>query len=280
MTKRVCTLLATLIFTAVFMGHAPESMAVTQRPIVIQGAMDVEMQHMVKQLTDVREVSFGGWKFFKGTLDNAPVVIAKTEVGMTNAAASTLLAIEKFNPSAIINQGTAGGHAPKLHRYDIVLGETSVNFGNFRTNHGDAGKGVDPEAWIPMTLTLNVAGEAKEFTNFKGSAALLGFADAVSSTYTHGKVVRGVIGSADQWNRELDRIAWIHKTYNTAVEEMETASAAQVAEAYGIPFLGIRILSNSEHHGESFDPQAGLYCQTYVLSVVKALIAENHAGAK
>jgi len=53
---------------------------------------------------------------------------------------------------------------------------------------------------------------------------------------------------------------------------METASAAQVAEAYGVPFLGIRILSNSEIHDERFDPKAGDYCQEYVLNVVKHLI--------
>ena len=271
-TKRVFTLLAAIVVAVSVIGGNHVFAASTERPIVIQGAMDVETQFLIKQLVGVEEVSFGGWRFFKGSLEGYPVVVAKTEVGMTNAAASTLLAIEKFNPSAIINQGTSGGHDPKLHRYDIVLGETSVNFGNFRTNHGDTGKGVKPEEWIPMTLSINVKGESKEFKHFDGDLTLLKVAESAIATYTHGKVVKGVIGSADQWNRELDRIKWIHTTYKTSAEEMETASAAQVAEAYGIPFLGIRILSNTEIHDEGFDPQAGVYCQEYVLNVVKRLI--------
>lgn len=127
---------------------------------------------------------------------------------------------------------TATYHSRFSAQLSHPLGETSapifriVNFGNFRTEHGDSGKGVKPEKWLPMTLTVNVKREAKEFTDFKGDAHLLGVAEKTSAAYKHGKVVTGVIGSADQWNRELDRIVWIHATYKTSAEEMETASAA------------------------------------------------------
>lgn len=52
---------------------------------------------------------------------------------MTNAAAATALAIERFHPRAIINQGTAGGHDADLHVMDIVVGTESVNIGAFKT---------------------------------------------------------------------------------------------------------------------------------------------------
>lgn len=275
MKKKLSVLLLTIIMATSFVGCSKTSTEASQRPIVIQGAMDVETQFLIEQLKDVEEINYGGWKFFKGSIDNYPIVIAKTEIGITNAAASTLLAIEKFNPSAIINQGTAGGHDPELHRFDIVVGQKSVNFGNVRTEHGDSGQGMQPENWIPMTLSININGESKEFENFEGDSKLIKTAMNVTDTYKNGKVVEGVIGSADQWNRELDRIKWINETYQTSVEEMETASAAQVAEAYNIPFLGIRILSNSEIHNEEFDPAAGIYCQEYVLNVVKDLIKQN-----
>ena len=47
--------------------------------------------------------------FYKGTINDYPVVVSVTEIGMTNAAVATTLGIENFNPIAIINQGTAGG---------------------------------------------------------------------------------------------------------------------------------------------------------------------------
>ncbi|MCY6957215.1 5'-methylthioadenosine/S-adenosylhomocysteine nucleosidase [Clostridium brassicae] len=274
MRKRFLAVILGIIMTFAFIGCSNSKTKEAVRPIVIQGAMDVETQSLVKQLQNAEKVTYGGWTFWKGTIDKFPVVIAKTEIGMTNAAASTLLAIEKFNPRAIINQGTAGGHDPQLHRCDIVIGKKSVNFGAFRSEHGDYNKGIHSENWIPMNIEVNVNGEIKEFKDFEGDAQLIKSAKSVANLYKKGKVVEGVIGSADQWNRELDRIKWLNKKYGTSVEEMETASAAQVAKSYNVPFLGIRILSNSEVNNEEYDRNSGEYCQNYVLEVTKTLIKE------
>jgi len=274
MRKRLASLLLVLVLLFSFAtgAFAFESNA---RPIVIQGAMDVEVMDMVNALQDVQEVTYGSWTYWLGTLDDYPVIISRTEVGLTNAAAATTIAIEKFNPCLIINQGTSGGHDPALHRYDIVLGETAVNFGKFKSEHGDLGQGIHPEKWMPENLSLRLDGQKVAYSEFKGDQEVLEIAKNVAPSYQHGNVVTGVIASADEWNRELDRIKWVHETFNSSVEEMETASAAQVAEAYQIPFLGIRILFNNEIHAEDFDPKAGSYCQEYTLEVVKAYIKEK-----
>lgn len=247
----------------------------SKKPIIIQGAMDAETQKLVSELKDSEKISYGGWTFWKGKIDDYPVVVSKTEIGMANAAAATTLAIEKFNPKAIINQGTSGGHDPSLHKLDIVIGKKSVNFGAFRSEHADLGKGIKPENWIPMTIEVNTKGEVKEYKDFEGDPDLIKVANSVKDTYKSGKVVEGVIGSADEWNRELDRIKWLNAKYGTSTEEMETASAAQVSKAYDVPFLGIRILSNSEVHNEEYDKTSGDNCQDYVLSVVKQLIKQS-----
>ena len=36
---------------------------------------------------------------------------------------------------------------------------------------------------------------------------------------------------------------------------METHSSAQICKMYGVPFIGLRVLSNTELHGESFNPE-------------------------
>lgn len=248
-------------------------------PLLIQGAMDVETKLMMDTLKDPVEVKLGGWHYVKGTLEGYPVVISKTQVGMVNAAASTTLAIEHFKPVAIINQGTAGGHDTAIHKLDIVLGKESINMGAFKSDALATGKGIEPTKWIPMTTELVTASsnESKDVTSFSGDAKLIAAANSVKASYTKGKVVEGVIGSADEWNKENDRIAWLNKTLGTSCEEMETASAAQVSASYGIPFLGIRILSNHEVHGEAFDPNSGEDCQKYVLEVAKAYIKGNLA---
>ncbi|MBE7097253.1 alpha/beta fold hydrolase [Bacillus cereus] len=97
-------------------------------------------------------------------------------------------------------------------------------------------------------------------------------ANAVKDKYTKGKVVEGTIGSADLWNNEVDRIKWFHTKYGTSVEEMEGAAAAQIANAYDVPFLGIRVLSNNKTNGGKYNPNTAAANQEYVYEVVKKYI--------
>jgi adenosylhomocysteine nucleosidase len=239
--------------------------------ILLQGAMDLEVDKFVKEVKNVKKYEIQGFTFWTGRLNEKDVVISKTEVGMVNATVATMLAIEKFNPTIIINQGTAGGHAPNLHRFDIVLGEKSFNMGSTKSDRKEVGEGTNPNEWNQMTYPTTIIknGKEKEYDFFYGNEKLMKVAETIK--YTKGKVVKGTIGTADQWNRELDRINYLNKTYGTLVEEMETSAVAQVAEIYNIPFLGVRILSNTEIFNEEFDPKSGEYCQDFVIDLVGKL---------
>ena len=103
------------------------------QPIIIQGALPVESEQMASKLSNSTVETFGGWTFWKGTYQGYPVIISKTRMGMSNSAAATAIAIERYKPIAIINQGTSGGHDPDLNVYDIVLGRYTTNIGAFRT---------------------------------------------------------------------------------------------------------------------------------------------------
>src|SRR6266487_2156037 len=76
----------------------------------------------------------------------------RTLKGLSNAAAATALAAERYHPVAIINQGTAGGHEPDLHVYDIVLGTDAVNLGSFKTGYRVRGQGSSASEWLPLDL--------------------------------------------------------------------------------------------------------------------------------
>jgi adenosylhomocysteine nucleosidase len=197
---------------------------------------------------------------------------------MSNAAAATVIAVERYRPIAIINQGTAGGHDAALHVYDIVLGTSSVNLGAFKSPYRAAGRGSSTLDWAPLDLTAADGSAASDATprhlaTFKGDASLLAAARSVKQTYTKGRIVEGVIGSSDVWNDEVDRILRLHAAYGTEAEEMETASAAQIAAQLGVPLLGIRILSDNTLNGGSYDPKTSEACLDYVYQVVKAYIA-------
>jgi adenosylhomocysteine nucleosidase len=243
-------------------------------PVIVQGAMDVEVDALAAALESPVEERVGGWTFWRGTIGGAPVIVSKTLKGMENAAAATALAIERYHPSAIINQGTAGGHDPALHVADIVIGLETVNIGSFKTGERKRGEGSAFAGWMPLDLnrTEGSAGQdpdARRMRRFPADPALLAAAREARRQYTNGAIVEGVIASSDIWNSELDRIAWLHDTFGTTVEEMESASAAQIAASYHVPFIAIRVVSNNITNGGAYDRNTGRAGQGFVLQAVK-----------
>jgi adenosylhomocysteine nucleosidase len=248
------------------------------RPIVMQGAMRIEVEKLVGRIDNAKEERISGWTFWRGTLDGYPVVVSKTLKGMSNAAAATVMAVEHFHPLAIINQGTAGGHDPTLQLYDIVIGASSVNLGAFRSPFRPVGAGSNTLDWTPLNLMASEGSagndpNARTAARFPADPSLLSAARNARSSYTQGRVVEGVIGSSDVWNDELDRIARLHEAYGSTVEEMETASAAQIAGFMNVPFLGIRVVSDNITNGVAYNPKTSEACEDFAYEVLKARIA-------
>jgi adenosylhomocysteine nucleosidase len=282
-TKRAWSLVSALIVATFVIACGspappPAPPPAASRPVLIQGAMDIEIRQLAGALEHSTEETVAGWTFWRGTIDGYPVVVSKSLKGMENAAAATVLAAERYHPVAMINQGTAGGHIPELHVGDIVLGLHTVNLGSFKTGFRPSGQGSSFDEWQPLDLnrTEGSAGQdpsARTMRRFAGDEQLLTAARGVRGQYHKGHVVEGVIGSSDQWNSELDRIQQFHDRFGTVVEEMEAASSAQIAGVYKIPFLGIRVVSNNITNDEMYDRTTGLACQDFVYEVVKAYVS-------
>jgi adenosylhomocysteine nucleosidase len=261
-------------------GVGAPGVEINPRPIILQGAMQLEIEKLAGRLDTPSVERVGGWTFWRGSVDGYPVIVSKTLKGMSNAAAATVIAVERYHPGAIVNQGTAGGHDPNLHLYDIVVGASAVNIGAFKSRYRAAGRGSSPFDWMPLDLMASdgSAGNdpnARKPARFQADGPLLAAARRAKGTYTRGRVVEGVIGSSDVWNDEVDRVAWFHTTFGTMVEEMETASAAQIASLFDVPFLGIRVVSDNIRNGGAYDPNTGEACEDYVYQVVKSYVANT-----
>jgi len=237
--------------------------------LLVQGAMDSELQPLLAALEGKREVRLGAWTFWTGRIGGKAVAVSRTDMGPINAAAATALGIREFHPAAVINQGTAGAHNPELKLWDIVAGEKTVDYGAFRSVHADAGQGSDPARWTKMIHHLRTDGELADYPFFSGDPALL--TTALGRAYARGRVVKGTIGSAYELNRELDRILWLRKTYGTDTEDMESAFAAGVAAGMKTPFLAIRIVSDSEWSHPVFEKAAGEVCAEFVAGLIRTL---------
>ena len=142
-----------------------------------------------------------------------------------------------------------------------------VTIGNWKFHTGFLGAKREPVI-ISKTFQgmVNAAAvKTKKVTEYPCDGKLLKAAEQVKTKYHTG---RGVIGSGDEWNNQLDRIALLRERYHTAVEDMESAAAAQLCLSYGVPFLGVRILSNSIVNGEKFDEAVGIDGQKFMLSLI------------
>lgn len=253
---------------------APVAPAATGGPVdvVVQGAVDSELQPLLAALEDREEIQIAAWTFWRGRLGGKRVVVSRTEVGPINAVAATTLAILNFKPRLIINQGTAGAADPDLRVFDVVVGEATVDYGAFRSRHADAGEGVDLARWTPMFHRFRLAGtDQLALQHFPGDPDALKV--ALATPHARGRVVKGIIGSAFEFNREIDRLAWVRQTYGAVSEDMESAFSAGTALGFVTPFLAIRIISDSEFYAPELQRIAGQYCAEFVVEVVKRLPA-------
>jgi len=236
--------------------------------IVVQGAVDTELQPLLAALAGKQEIQIAAWTFWRGRIGGKTIVVSRTEVGPVNASTATTLAIRTFRPRLIINQGTAGATIPDLKLFDIVVGEATVDYGAFRSAPADAGTGVDLSRWTPMPHRLRLDGrERVAFDRFPGDAAAVEAALRIPNP--RGRVTKGIIGTAFEFNREVDRLVWMSKTYGVVSEDMESAYAAGTAAGFKVPFVAIRIISDSEFHRTEFQPVAGEYCAAFVLELVR-----------
>jgi len=248
------------------LAPAPDSRA----DIVVQGAVDTELQPLLAALEGGERIQIAAWTFWRGRMGGKTVVVSRTEVGPVNASAATTLAIVSFHPRLIINQGTAGAADPSLNVFDIVVGEATVDYGAFRSTHAAAGAGIDHSRWTPMPHRLRLDGKDRiAFERFPGDPGAI--AAALEMANPRGRVLKGVLGSAFEFNREVDRLAWMNKTYGVVSEDMESAFAAGTAAGFGVPFVAIRVISDSEFQATPFQPVAGEYCAAFVADLVRRI---------
>lgn len=95
--------------------------------ILIQGAMDIEIEYLKSKLQKVINKNISMYEFYKGDINNTNVVISKKLIGTINATIATMIGIQEFKPNLIINQGIAGSHRRNIHKGDIVVGKNCYN---------------------------------------------------------------------------------------------------------------------------------------------------------
>lgn len=227
--------------------------------IIIQGAMDCELDVLTEYFVPTKTKTVAGYSFFISTYKGHDIILSKTEVGLINASVATTIGITEFNPALVINQGCAGGHVPEIENGEIVIGERSVYINNFYTNTKGAGEGSDSLDWYPSKRSYVVPSTPK-------------FVRVADEIEFDGKKRVGVLGSGDVFSKEVDRINYMHGLFDELCEDMESVAALKVCEAFGVDRLALRIISNNEITLEAFDYGVCKTLQMFVIRLVDKII--------
>ena len=227
---------------------------------------DVELNYLKQKLEKTIVNKNKLCTFYEGEMYGNQVILCDAKVGLINAASATTLAIEKYNPEIIINQGCAGGIGKNVHKSDLVIGTECINITSVKTKYREEGQGFKVEDWDLINF---IAGEEDRLVPQKCSEKLLNLVKNIESSYRYGKVHYGVIGSGDIWNKECDMLINLNQKYGIICEEMESIAVYTIANQYNIPVINIRVISDNELLGEEYERNISYKSQEFVETLVK-----------
>lgn len=228
--------------------------------VAIIGAMEEEVTILRGQLENLQQETVAGCEYNLGTLNGLDVILLKSGIGKVNAAMSTAILLEKFQPDVVINTGSAGGFSPELNVGDIVV-STEVR-------HHD----------VDVTAFGYEYGQVPQLpAAFKADDKLVEVTLKAAESINDVAVAKGLIATGDSFMNDPIRVEFVRgKFQDLQAVEMEAAAIAQVAHQFNVPFVVIRALSDiagkeSNVSFENFLEKAAHHSSQLVVKMVEEL---------
>lgn len=189
-------------------------------------AMRKELDLLLPLLNDSEESRMGGFEFHRGKMGRHDVMVMQCGIGKVNAAMGTLTLINAFLPDYVINSGVAGGADSSVNVMDIVAGA--------RVAYHDVWCGPESELGQVQGLPLY----------FEGAERLLELLPDQDNLH------KGLICSGDQFIDTMESVTRIKNNFPDALAvDMESGAIAQVCYLCKVPFLALRVISDSPGAG-------------------------------
>lgn len=223
----------------------------------ILGAFPEEVELLKSEIQNQSVETILGVEFVAGELNGRQVVLARSGIGKTNAAVTTILLIEHFRPSEVVFTGIAGSANPELLPGDIVLGKSTTQHDNgmwgavgflHLPTRGIARQRVNPLYFPADETLLRLAERAAE--NLQGLQGIEG-----TEGVRQPRIVTGVIVTGDAFVASKAKTEELRKRHDADAIEMEGAAVAQVCFEQNVPCLIVRSLSDSADSAAIADVQ-------------------------
>lgn len=189
-------------------------------PVAVLFALPIEGAPLLASIVGAREERRDGRPFFVGKIGNNTVVAAATGIGKVASALTASCAISQFGVREIIMIGTAGALRSKLKLGDLFVASETIQH----------------------DLGVRDGRRAKPCPRLRSQ--LLDWARASSPT---GKAYEGTLLTGDRaclsYRRRL-RLLWAFRADAPLCVDMESAAVGAAAQAAGVPFGILRIVSD------------------------------------
>lgn len=195
--------------------------------IGIIGAMQVETEGLIAEMTDTKTHIVSGVTYTEGVLCGRDVVVATCGVGKVFAAICAEAMILKFGVTALLNTGVAGGLSPMLEVGDVVIADEVVQHDMNTTALGD------PRGLLSGINVIKLAADTRLLKALCEATAELGY-NGIVGTVASGDLFVAEKKIKDKLVAEFDAVAC----------EMEGAAIGHVAYVNGVPFAVLRAISD------------------------------------
>ncbi len=191
-------------------------------------AMDIEYRQMRDAL--------GG---DTGRLGNNEIVLWQCGIGKVNAAVGTMRLVAQHHPDAIISTGLAGGIDVKMQVMDVLAASQSVY------HDVDCGVGLGCQLGQVQGLPAR----------FDADKRLLAHAEEVPLEGDE-RLMTGLICTGDQFITDRQRLDVIKGNFPDGLAcDMESAAIAQTCHLLGVPFLSLRVISDTPGRTDNHQQQ-------------------------
>jgi adenosylhomocysteine nucleosidase len=214
-----------------------------QGRVAIMYAFDAEGQLLRSQMALEDSLFSLGRVFWIGKLEGKDVIVVNSDVGMTNAAMTAQLLIDRFKPREIIFTGICGGIDPENAIGDIVIPEYWVTHDYGLYNQEGFSTGA-------IYAYLAEEGKSDTVTLFAVDENLLKIAQNVKPDLkpilgrTPQIKVGGNGASGNSFIDQVEKREWLKEKLDAQIVDMESAAVVQVAAVNGVPILVVRSCSD------------------------------------
>lgn len=226
--------------------------------IAILVAMDKELSLLMHAMPEYKEEKIGENIYYRGEIGGKEVVAGKCGIGKVNSALRTAALLREVKPDLVLNSGVAGGADASMSVGSVLIAD-KVAYHDVWCGPGTEYGAADgmPVYLMPDPESLD---EAKRI-----------FSDTDGIRYV-------LICSGDKFIHLAEEVKEIKGHFPEALAvDMESASIGQTCIMAGVPFLIVRVMSDTPGSGDNLSQYKNFWGEapSKTFDCVRRLI-ENH----